>query len=220
MAAVKICGITDESAIKALTLARADYAGFVFFQKSPRHLSPEAAANLRMLLPPSIQAVSVLVNPDDTLLGYIAAVVKPHYFQLHGHETPTRVGEIKRMFPSIRIIKALPVSTVADLEPAANFADADMLMFDAKPPVGQLPGGNALAFDWKILNGQTFSKPWILSGGLTPENVATAITQSGATMVDVSSGVERTRGVKDSVLIREFITRAKDHRICGDDKII
>jgi len=207
-AAIKICGLADERAIDAVIAAKADYAGFVYFSASPRHVTFERAAELAKYLPASIKTVSVVVNPDDALLSEIQSVFKPHYVQLHGKETAERAREIKKTFPGIKIIKALSVRSGDDIAQAMHYNDAaDMLMFDAKPPElpGILPGGNGLSFDWALLAGRQFSLPWFLSGGLNPENVAGAVAQTGAKMVDVSSGVEGAHGVKDPALIDAFV---------------
>lgn len=210
MIKVKICGLTSEDAVKAVIAAGADYAGFVYFPKSPRHLTIARAAELAALLPPSTQSVSVVVDPDDALLEEIAGVLKPAAIQLHGRETPERVAHIKKNYPGIKIIKAISVQTGDDVAKANAYEAADMLLFDARMPKGGLPGGNGLAFEWALLRNHDFGKPWFLSGGLTPDNVAEAIAMSGAKIVDVSSGVESAPGVKDSGLIDSFVraTRA------------
>lgn len=208
MVAVKICGLTTEEAVRAARAA--DYAGFVYFPASPRHLTIERAATLRTLLPSSVKAVSVLVDPDDTLLKQVTETLAPDYLQLHGHETPERVKAIKEKSKT-RIIKAIPVRASDDVAQAMRFAKiADMLLFDAKPPAGGFPGGNALSFDWALLKNRTFPLPWMLSGGLNADNAAEAIHQSGAPAVDVSSGVERAPGVKDPALIDAFIMAARN----------
>lgn len=209
-AKVKICGLNSEAAVRAVISAGADFAGLVFYPDSPRHVTLQRAAELKALLPATIKSVSVLVDPNDALLREVQSVLKPDYVQLHGKETPARLREIKKTFPNIKIIKAIAVKSGDDIAQAGAFYDgADMLMFDAKPPANMLPGGNALSFDWALLNGREFPPPWFLSGGLNSENVAEAIRISGARMVDVSSGVECERGVKDAGLIEAFIKAAK-----------
>lgn len=210
---VKICGLTDAQAIKAVAASRADYAGFVYFPDSPRHLALPHAAELKNLLPSSIRSVSVLADPDDSLLEQVQSVLKPDLIQLHGTETPERLRGIRRRFPAWKIIKALRIRTADDVAQAMYFSDsADMLLFDARPPElpGMLPGGNGLAFDWALLANREFTLPWFLSGGLQPENVAEGIRCTGAAMVDVSSGVERAPGVKDAALIHEFVKAARN----------
>lgn len=205
----KICGLTSEDAIQAVIAAKADYAGFVYFPKSPRHLPIARAAELAKFLPSSIQSVSVLVDPDDALLKEVTSVLKPSAIQLHGKETPERVAQIKAQYPAIKIIKAINVQTGDDVARANAYEAADMLLFDARIPKDGLPGGNGLAFDWALLRNRDFGKPWFLSGGLTPDNVAEAIAASGAKMVDISSGVESSPGVKDTGLIHSFVKAAR-----------
>lgn len=207
---VKICGLRTLEHVQAALDADADYIGFVFFEKSPRYLTPHEAKPLRKLLHNSVKAVALVVDANDALLNTIQEVVNPDYFQLHGNETPERVSEIKTKF-NIHVIKAIGVSTASDLANVSAYDKvADILMFDAKPPKGaELPGGNAKVFDWNILKGLKISKPWFLAGGLTAQNVHEAIVLTHAPMVDVSSGVENVHKVKDSGLIRAFIHEAK-----------
>lgn len=204
---IKICGLNDESAVRAVIKAGADYAGFVHYPKSPRHLLVEKAAQLKSLLPESIKSVMVLVNPNDELLAEIASEMQPDFFQLHGEESPKRLIEIRKKFPQIKIIKAISVRDSADIKIAENYYDVcDFLLFDAKPTSGKMMhGGNGIAFDWNILAGYASNKNWFLSGGLNSGNVAQAIKISAAKMIDVSSGVERSAGVKDAGMIEEFV---------------
>jgi phosphoribosylanthranilate isomerase len=209
---IKICGLTDEVSLKAVIEAKADYAGFVYFPASPRHITFENAASLKAQLPSSIKSVSVLVDPDDALLAQVFSVFKPDYVQLHGKESPARLLEIRKAHPTAKLIKALKIRTSDDVAQAASFKDsADMLLFDAKAPElpGMLPGGNGLSFDWALLKNREFPLPWMLSGGLNIENVADAVRGSGARMLDISSGVERAPGVKDPALIKAFIDKAR-----------
>lgn len=207
---VKICGLSEESPLHAATQAGAGMVGFVHFEKSPRHVSLARAAELKALLPAHVKSVLVLVDPSDVLLADIAQKLAPDYLQLHGKETPQRIADIRKTYPTQKIIKAMPVADASDLDAARAYEPyADMLMFDAKPPAdATLPGGNGIPFDWKILKNFRSEKPWILSGGLTPENVGQAIRESGAKMVDVSSGVESSPGKKDGQRIGQFIVRA------------
>ncbi|MFW0776801.1 MAG: phosphoribosylanthranilate isomerase [Rickettsiales bacterium] len=210
--AIKICGLTDTDAINALIETKANYAGFVHYPSSPRHVSLEQAKRLSSLLPDTIHSVAVLVDPDDDLLLSISSQLSPNYIQLHGSESPERMYVIRELVPQCGLIKALPISGADDVAMAAKYTDiADMLLFDAKPPSasGMLPGGNALSFDWAILTHREFSRPWFLSGGLNASNVEEALAVSGAPMVDVSSGVESNPGVKDPMLIQEFVTAAR-----------
>ncbi len=207
---VKICGLTSEIAARAC--ATADFAGFVFYPPSPRHLAPEAAARIAAVIPPSVRRVAVMVDPDDDMLRATFARFRPDLVQLHGRETPARVAAIRRDH-AVEVIKAIPIRDAADLEGAHAYEDvADWLLFDAKPPhVGALPGGNAATFDWDLLAGRVWRRPWFLSGGLTPGNVAEAIDRTGATAVDVSSGVEERPGQKQPALISAFLDAAR-HR--------
>jgi len=151
----------------------------------------------------------VTVDATDEQLGLIREAMRPDYIQAHGSESPGRTAQL-RAFASKGVIKAIGIARAADLLPASAYGSAaDLLLFDAKPPPGGLPGGNALAFDWKILAGQRFPRPWLLSGGLTPENVAEAIAASGAGAVDVSSGVESGPGLKDRARIEAFLAAAR-----------
>ena len=210
--AIKICGLTDAQAVQSIIAAKAEYAGFVYFPASPRHVELARAKELKSLLPSTIQSVSVLVDPTEELLAQVQSILQPDYIQLHGKETPQRLRDIRTQFPNIKLIKTIRVRSSDDVASAMAFADfADMLMFDAKPPElpGMLPGGNGLSFDWALLRDREFPLPWFLSGGLNVENVAEAIRQTGAKFVDVSSGVERAPGVKDPALIEAFLKAAR-----------
>jgi len=209
---IKICGLKDANAVQATIAAGADYAGFVYFPASPRHVELSYARELKSLLPDSIKSVSVLVDPDDALLEQVQSVLQPDYVQLHGKETPLRVAAIKQVFPKLKIIKAISLRSSDDVAGAMAFLPyTEMLMFDAKPPelAGMLPGGNGLSFDWALLRNREFPLPWFLSGGLNAENAAEAIRLTGAKMVDVSSGVESAPGVKDPALIEAFAKAAR-----------
>lgn len=206
---VKICGLTTPEAVAEA--ASADFAGFVFYPPSPRHLTAARAAALAAPLPNSVARVAVTVDADDATLAAILASFKAGYIQLHGEETPARAVEIGRRF-GVKTIKALPVAEAQDLRAADDYADScDWLLFDARPPrrPGALPGGNAASFEWTILAGRRVARPWLLSGGLTPENVGAAIAASGAEAVDVSSGVEERPGIKSPARIRAFIEAAR-----------
>jgi phosphoribosylanthranilate isomerase len=211
----KICGVSDRAAIDASVAGGARYVGFVFFPRSPRHVTPVQAADLSALLPESVVPIALAVDPDDDLIAEIDAQAGVTMFQLHGDENPARVAEIKSRTGK-RIMKAIKVSDASDFEAAAAYLGvADMLLFDAKPPpdmVNALPGGNAVSFDWTLLAGRKWPLPWMLSGGLDPDNVAAAIRVSGAAAVDVSSGVERAPGVKDAARIAEFLEAVKHVR--------
>jgi len=209
--AVKICGITTPAAIDAAVSAGAAYGGLVFHPNSPRFVSPEQARMLAEQMRGRLKIVALIADMDDARIEALVQAVRPDFLQLHGGETVARTAEIRARF-GLPVIKALPVAEVSDLDAAAGYEKvADMLMFDARPPQGALRGGgHGLAFDWKILNGRNFAKPWFLAGGLTPDNVARAVELSGANQVDVSSGVESAPGVKDSARIRAFLTAAKN----------
>ena len=211
----KICGVSDRAAIDAVVAGGARYVGFVFFPKSPRHVTPGQAAELSALLAESVVPVALVVDPDDDLIAEIDKQAGVKMFQLHGSESPERVAEI-RSRTGKQVMKAIKVSDAADFDAAAAYLDvADMLLFDAKPPTemaNALPGGNAISFDWTLLAGRDWPLPWMLSGGLDAENVAEAIRVSGASAVDVSSGVESVPGVKDAVRIAVFLEAVKHAR--------
>lgn len=209
MADAKICGIADNAALDAGLTGGAGFVGLVFFPRSPRNVTIEQAANLAARARGRTQVVALTVDAPDALLDEIAARVRPDWIQAHGQESPARVSSLKR-YASRGVIKAIGVAGAGDLAQAGAFEPAaDMLIFDAKPPAGGLPGGNAAAFDWQILSGRRFSRPWMLSGGLTPANVGEAIRISGARLVDVSSGVESAPGLKDPLRIAEFLAAAR-----------
>ncbi len=202
---VKICGLNSPDAVRAA--ATADFAGFVFYPPSPRSLSPKDAASLAAALPRAVKRVALLVDPDDALLRLVAGEFAPDMIQLHGKEPPERVRAIKRDYGK-PVMKAIPVRVAADLRMADAYLDvADWLLFDGKPPErpDALPGGNAVPFDWTLLQGKSFALPWMLSGGLTAANVGEAVRISGARVVDVSSGVEDRPGSKNPIKIKEFI---------------
>lgn len=209
MAQVKICGLRDAAHVDAAVTAGARYLGFVFFAKSPRAVSPEQAAALGADVPPGVARVGLFVNPDDALLTGTLAMAPLDLIQLHGSESPARVAEVKAL-TGLPVIKAVGLAGPADLGALWDHGlVADMLLVDAKPPPdAALPGGNGLAFDWRLLAGRRPLKPWLLAGGLTAQNVAEAIRLTGAPAVDVSSGVETAPGVKDAALIRAFVAAA------------
>ncbi|HLO76925.1 MAG TPA: phosphoribosylanthranilate isomerase [Magnetospirillum sp.] len=206
---VKICGLNDEDAIDAALEAGADYLGFVFFDKSPRAVTAEQAAELTQFIE-GAQKVGLFVDPDDALLDEVTAHLRLDLLQFHGSETPERLAQVRAEY-GVPVMKVIPVATADDLAAAEAFVDVvDLLLFDAKPPKGSdLPGGNAVSFDWSILKGFTCKVPWMLAGGLTAANVAEAIKATGAKAVDVSSGVETSPGVKDPGKVRAFIAAAK-----------
>ncbi len=209
---VKICGIKTPEALQAALAARADFVGFVFYPPSPRSLEPEVAAELADLARDHAAVVALIVDADDAAIDEIVRKVDPDFLQLHGSETPERAGEIVQRWGK-PVIKAIKVETAADAAGALAYADiAALILFDAKAPktlVGALPGGNGLAFDWHLLDDVKDRVPFMLSGGLTPENVGDAIAATGAEIVDVSSGVETAPGIKSPDLIRQFIHAAR-----------
>ena len=210
MAQVKICGITRPADLSAGAEAGARYAGFVFFPKSPRNLSVGDAAALAAEAPPGVARVGLFVSPDDAALDAVLDRVPLDIIQLHGSETPARVAEVKAR-TGLPVMKAVGISVPSDLDALWDYGlVADLLLVDAKaPPDAALPGGNGLSFDWRLLAGRRLLKPWMLAGGLTPANVAEAVRLTGASVVDVSSGVEAAPGQKDPALIRDFVMAAK-----------
>jgi phosphoribosylanthranilate isomerase len=208
--AVKICGITTADAVSAAVTAGAVYGGLVFHPKSPRNLDIDRARALAHQMRGKLKVVTLLADPSDEQLAAVAAQVAPDYFQLHGKEAARRVAYVRAKF-NMPVIKALPVAEASDLAAVTEYENvADLLMFDAKAPTGaERPGGHGQAFDWKILAGRSFAKPWFLAGGLDPDNVARAIELSGAGMVDVSSGVESAPGIKDPARIQSFLNATR-----------
>jgi phosphoribosylanthranilate isomerase len=206
----KICGISTPEAVRAALDGGAGYLGFVFFTASPRNIDVAAAGRLTGPVRGAAKIVALAVDPDDAEVDRIAQGLKPDFIQLHGKETPARSKAIAAR-SGAAIIKALPVAEAADLAAAAQYESVvDHLMFDAKPSKdADRPGGAGKAFDWTLLSGRRFQRPWFLAGGLDPWNLAEAVQQSGARLVDVSSGVERGPGLKDPALIRAFLDAAK-----------
>ncbi len=214
MALVKICGINDTQGLDAAVAHGADLLGFVFFPPSPRAVTPaEAGALAARLGAGGPERVALVVDADDALLEAVVAGLRPDVLQLHGAETPARCAAVKARF-GLPVMKALGIAEAADLALLADFAPVvDRFLLDAKPPAdATLPGGNAATFDWRLLAGQPIPRPWLLAGGLTADNVAEALRISGAPGVDVSSGVERSRGLKDAGRIAAFIAAAKAAR--------
>jgi phosphoribosylanthranilate isomerase len=209
-ATIKICGLSTPETLEAAIGAGADVVGFVFFQKSPRHLSLDKARGLARQARGRAEIAVLTVDAPDAAIEAIVAAVSPDILQLHGRETPARLAELKRRF-GLSMIKAIGVSAARDLAAADGYAGtADRLLFDAKAAKdARLPGGNGVAFDWRLLAGIEPARPWLLSGGLDPANVAEAIAITGARGVDVSSGVESAPGVKDIAKVRAFIAEAR-----------
>lgn len=201
---VKICGLSSPETLLAAIAAGADMAGFVFFEKSPRNIDLETARTLGLIAQERIRKVALTVDADDASLAEIVEALAPDMLQLHGRESPQRVRAVKERF-GLPVIKAIGVATRDDVEAARAYEGAaDILLFDAKPaPDAAVPGGAGVTFDWDLLRNIS-AKHWMLSGGLDPENVAEALRRTNAPAVDVSSGVERERGVKDVEKIHAF----------------
>lgn len=207
---VKICGIRTPEVLHAAAEGGARAVGFVFYPPSPRALTPDIAGELARMLPTGVRAVGLFVDATDDQIMAVTGRVPLDMLQLHGSESVRRVAEIGARF-QVPVMKAIRVATAADLAPLAEYeAVADWILFDAKPPksVTAMPGGTGVAFDWQLLQQVKISKPWMLSGGLTAENLAEAVAITGAKMVDVSSGVEDSPGVKSLERIRNFLTSA------------
>ncbi len=207
---VKICGLNDAAGFDAAVAAGADMVGFVFYPPSPRAVTPAQAAALSARHPGGPLRVGLLVDATDAEIADILAVVPLDILQLHGAETPARAAAIRQRF-GLPVMKALGIAEAADLAAVAAYAPVvDRLLLDAKPPPGaSLPGGNAASFDWTLLANHRIPLPWLLAGGLTVANVGDALAQAGASGVDVSSGVERARGVKDPALVAAFVQAAR-----------
>lgn len=207
--AVKICGLSDAVALDAAVAGGARYVGFVFFPPSPRAILPEAAAALAARVPQGVLRVGLVVDAGDEDLQAITSAVPLDLLQLHGAETPERVAAVRARF-RLPVMKAIPVAEAADLARAESYLGAaDRLLFDARPPAGATrPGGNAAAFDWRLLAGRRWPVPWLLAGGLDAANLGRAVRESGAEAVDVSSGVEDAPGRKSVTLIEAFLAAA------------
>jgi phosphoribosylanthranilate isomerase len=209
---VKICGISTPEAMTAAVEGGAAFVGLVFYPRSPRAVTPAQAAALAALVPAGVMKTGLLVDAEDATIAAILKEVPLDLLQLHGSESPERVAAVKARF-GLPVMKVVKLRQAGDLEAVGPFlAVADRLLFDAKPPAEMtdaLPGGNALAFDWTLLSGTTWPLPWMLAGGLTPENVARAVALSGAPAVDVSSGVEDAPGKKNPQKIRAFLAAAQ-----------
>lgn len=203
---VKICGLSRPQDVAAVVASGAAYGGLVFFAKSPRAVSIPQARALALEFPAGLARVGLLVDPSDEFLDAVLAEVPLDILQLHGHESPERVTEVRARH-GLPVMKAVGVASAEDLPALTTYGRvADMLLVDAKPPRDAvLPGGNGLAFDWRLIAGRRWPVPWILAGGLTPETVADAVALTGARQVDVSSGVESAPGVKDPEAIARFV---------------
>ena len=213
---IKICGLKTDETLAAALAGGASHVGFIFFAKSPRYVEPVEAGRLRQSAVGRAKAVAVSVDADDAFLDRIVAEMRPDMLQLHGSESPARVAEVKARH-GLPVMKAMAISEAADLErikPCIGIADR--FLFDAKPPKGsQLPGGNGVAFDWKLLAALDADVDYMLSGGLNAANVGDALRQANPPGIDISSGVESAPGVKDAALIEQFfraVRAARDDR--------
>ncbi len=209
--AVKVCGLSTPQGVDAAVTGGARYVGFVFFPPSPRYVTPDTARVLSERVPATLSTVAVVVDPNDDDLADLVEKTSVDIIQLHGKEGPERVAAIRERIGK-PVIKAISVAAEQDLGAVATYAKvADMLLFDAKAKAGDTrPGGNARTFDWSLLLGRTPKGSWLLSGGLSTENLSAAVHATKAPLVDVSSGVERAPGVKDPALIKSFLKIAND----------
>lgn len=207
---VKICGLRSLSDVAAVAAAGAAYCGFMFFPPSPRHLTIDQARPLALAAPPGLAKVAVVVNADDATLDAITEALPLDMLQLHGHETPDRVTEIRARY-GLPVMKVVGVADEGDLAALMDYSMvADQLLVETKAAKDALlPGGNGIPFDWRLVAQRRWLRPWMLAGGLTPENVAAAVRLTNARQVDVSSGVERAPGVKDHARIAAFIAATR-----------
>ncbi|MER8865032.1 phosphoribosylanthranilate isomerase [Mesorhizobium sp. M0751] len=206
---IKICGLKTDKALAAALAGGASHVGFIFFAKSPRYVEPAEAGRLREAARGKAKAVAVTVDASEAFLDEIVKKMQPDMLQLHGVETPGRVAEVKARY-GLPVMKALPVGEAADLERVKPFIGiADRFLFDAKPPKGsELPGGNGLAFDWRVLAGLDAGVDYMLSGGLNAGNIGDALRLANPPGIDVSSGVESAPGIKEPALIEQFFRAA------------
>ena len=206
---VKICGLRTAADVAAVAQAGAAYMGLVFFAKSPRYVTLPQARDLALAAPPGLAKVALVVDADDATLDAIIEAMPLDMLQLHGHESPERVAELRARY-GLPVMKAVGVADEGDLAAVFDYSlAADQLLIDAKPPKNApLPGGNGLSFDWRLVAQRRWLRPWMLAGGLTPDNVAQAIRLTNARQVDVSSGVETAPGVKDPARIAAFVRAA------------
>ncbi len=208
---VKICGLKEPAHVVAAAEAGAAYVGFVFFEKSPRNVGIEQARDLAVEAPVGVAKVALTVNADDAFLDKLVDTVPLDMLQLHGSESPERVAEVRARF-GLPVMKAIGIADAEDVAKIDTYgAVADQLLVDAKPPKhADLPGGNGLSFDWRLVTRKYWPRPWMLAGGLTADNVAEAVKMTGARQLDLSSGVESAPGVKDIGMIRTFMKAVQD----------
>ncbi len=206
----KICGLSTPETVRAALDGGAAYLGFMFFPKSPRNIAPDDAARLAEPIRGKARIVAVMVDPTDAEADRVAEALKPDLVQLHGAESPARARAVAERMAA-GLIKVLSVAEAGDIAAATAYDGiAEHLMFDTKAAKdADRPGGHGTAFDWSLMAGRRFSRPWFLAGGLNPWNVAEAVQRSGAPLLDVSSGVERGPGLKDPALIAAFLDAAK-----------
>lgn len=206
---VKICGVRTPGDVRASADAGAAYVGFNFFPTSPRFVTPGQARDLALAAPAGLAKVALVVDANDAMLDALVAAMPFDMLQLHGHETPARVADVRARY-GLPVMKAVGVADAGDLAGLMEMSlAADQILIDAKPPKGAvLPGGNGLTFDWRLLLGRKWLRPWMLAGGLHAGNVAEAVRLTGARQVDVSSGVENAPGVKDHARIAAFVAAA------------
>lgn len=212
---IKICGLKTPEALDAALRGGASHVGFIFFSRSPRHLEPEEAGELRRTASGRAKAVAVVVDAGDACLDRIVTRMQPDMLQLHGKETPDRVAEVKARY-GLPVMKAVSIGEAADLERIRPYRGvADRFLLDARPPAGSvLPGGNGIAFDWRLLAALDPGIDYMLSGGLDAANVGDALALAHPPGIDVSSGVESRAGVKDAALIETFfkaVAAARSH---------
>ena len=211
MTGIKLCGISDMASLEAVNSIVPEYVGFVAFAPSPRHVSPARYGELMAHLSPSIKSVIVTVDAEAAMLDEYIQASKPSALQLHGSETPEQCATLRQKY-DVSIIKALAVAETDDLRRVTAYTDAaDMLLLDAKPVKGEMPGGNAKKFDWKILNEFALPFPWFLSGGLHIGNVQDALRIAHPPFIDVSSGIESSKGVKSPELISQFTQKVREY---------
>jgi phosphoribosylanthranilate isomerase len=214
--AVKICGLRTQGQIEGAVSAGAAYLGFNFFEKSPRYVTPQDASGFAQAVPAGVFRVGLVVNADDATLDVIVSSGAVNMLQLHGAEPPERVAAVRARY-GLPVMKVIGVRGAEDLASiAAHETVADQILVDAKAPKGAvLPGGNGVPFDWGLIAGRDWAVPWMLAGGLTPDNVAEAIARTGATQVDTASGVETAPGEKDNALMAAFVNAAQQATVSG-----
>jgi phosphoribosylanthranilate isomerase len=208
---VKLCGFTEATSLAAAIANKADFIGFVFAPNSPRYIDPEKVAELARIVPPTINIVAVFANTDLEIIKKVYKNLNPQYFQFHGSETPRFLDKIREIFPKVKIIKAFKIANRQDLKDVRNFESvSDMFLFDSKPKTLNEPlGGSGQAFDWKLLFGFRSRREWFLSGGIDITNALAAAKITGARAIDVSSGIEKTRGEKSVELIEQLMKKVK-----------